>query len=406
MHTHRWLPSLFVLAAVLPAQAAPVEKPQDPIAPRAAVSAPARVLMGVTMNSVDEALADQLGVAEDDVVLIESVMPGYGAQKAGIKAHDVITEIDGKSPVTMDRVREVLKGKKPGDKVRVKVARAKGEKEFTVELMAEGATAGPVAGAMPAPAPDQPRAGASGGGAKTAPAAPRTTEWSTDWLKASRTLAGAAGIDGEKLERQLDEARRHIAEAQQLLGKQSNDLARHYAKMAEELASKARAKSDDALDQKRFAEMHSLIDKHAKDARDRYESELKPKMDAHMKALEQLLQDYHKQGLPGFYTSRDGKDKAVVVPQGSGSAGQRASLPRVEYPPSTPSTPNTWSTPAQPYAVAQPYPAAQGLSALGAIPTKSLDKVQDRLAAVEKRLERIESLLESLVDGDKRKRDR
>ena len=390
MQMHKLIPSVLALACALSAQSAPVERAQAPSAARAGSSvASSRVLIGVTMNQVDEALADQLGVEADDVVLIESVTPGYGAQKAGIRAHDVITKLDGKSPVTMDRVREILRGKRPGDKIRVTVARSKGEKEFTVELMGEGTA---VAASPDAPtAPANPHAAV--GSTKVAPPTPpATTDWRQQWPLA---VGHAQGFDEESLRSQLAEAKKHIAEAQALLTKHTGELARNYSKMADELSAKARGKVEDAFDEKRLAELHSLIETHANEARKHIESDLKPRMDAHMKSLGQLFQEYHGMAslAPGLY--RSGTDKYVVMPQAQAQPGAIAG--------------SGLGGATTPQAVAGQGPLVYASG--GNISAKTLDKMGDRLGGIEKRLERIEAMLESLVDGDKdkgekKKRDR
>ena len=67
-------------------------------------------------------------------VELESVQPGGAAEKAGIKAHDVIVEFDGKKIAAFDDLRESILRKAPGDKVKVKVLRGEETIEFDCTL--------------------------------------------------------------------------------------------------------------------------------------------------------------------------------------------------------------------------------------------------------------------------------
>ena len=93
-----------------------------------------RPSLGVTLRPIDETLAEHLGVEPDEVVAIGSVNEGMAAQKAGVKAHDIIIEIDGETPVTMETVQEVLEQKQVGERVPLRVLRKGGEQVIEVEL--------------------------------------------------------------------------------------------------------------------------------------------------------------------------------------------------------------------------------------------------------------------------------
>jgi S1-C subfamily serine protease len=67
-------------------------------------------------------------------VELESVQPGGAAEKAGIKARDVIVEFDGRKIGAFDDLRESILRKAPGDKVKVKVLRGEDEMEFECTL--------------------------------------------------------------------------------------------------------------------------------------------------------------------------------------------------------------------------------------------------------------------------------
>lgn len=67
-------------------------------------------------------------------VELESVRPGQAAEKAGLRARDVITEFDGLKITTFDELREAIYRKAPGDHVKVKVLRGEDELEFDCTL--------------------------------------------------------------------------------------------------------------------------------------------------------------------------------------------------------------------------------------------------------------------------------
>jgi len=76
--------------------------------------------------------ADQKSTKEG--VELESVQAGGAAEKAGIKAKDVIVEFDGRKILLFDDLRESILRKTPGDKVKVKVLRGEEPVEFDVTL--------------------------------------------------------------------------------------------------------------------------------------------------------------------------------------------------------------------------------------------------------------------------------
>ena len=96
-----------------------------------------KVMIGITMSDAEPRLLEHLGLKDTSGVLVDSVVPGLGAEKAGLQAHDLITEIDGKRNLTQGSLREVLAAKKPGDEVKVKFVRKGGnEQEAVIKLEA------------------------------------------------------------------------------------------------------------------------------------------------------------------------------------------------------------------------------------------------------------------------------
>jgi S1-C subfamily serine protease len=70
---------------------------------------------------------------EGEGVRVQQVMPGSGAEKAGIVAGDVIVALDGEAVADLRSFSTLLKSHAPGDKVEVTVSR--GGEETTVSAV-------------------------------------------------------------------------------------------------------------------------------------------------------------------------------------------------------------------------------------------------------------------------------
>lgn len=95
-----------------------------------------KVMMGITMSTADDTTLKRLGLDKQAGVFVDSVFEGLPAAKAGLEANDLITEADGKTELSEAGLRDILKTKNPGDKLKVKVLRKGETKEFTVNLEA------------------------------------------------------------------------------------------------------------------------------------------------------------------------------------------------------------------------------------------------------------------------------
>ena len=71
--------------------------------------------IGVTATALTKQLGDNLGVANGEGLLVNTVRENSPADKAGIKAGDVITEADGKAIKTTADLIDALGEKKEGD---------------------------------------------------------------------------------------------------------------------------------------------------------------------------------------------------------------------------------------------------------------------------------------------------
>ena len=93
-------------------------------------------------EKIDESQSGYLGIQGKDSSLgayVHSVFPGSAAQKAGIKAGDIITEFEGTAIATMSQLKELLSYYPAGEKVDFVILRPQGDDEYkeikiTVEL--------------------------------------------------------------------------------------------------------------------------------------------------------------------------------------------------------------------------------------------------------------------------------
>lgn len=95
---------------------------------------PPKVMLGVNMSEAsDDDLADLKDV--EAAIRIDHVIDDLPAAKAGLKEGDLVTAINGQKPATPEKLREVLKEKEAGDKVKLAVVHENGKQEIvTVEL--------------------------------------------------------------------------------------------------------------------------------------------------------------------------------------------------------------------------------------------------------------------------------
>lgn len=91
-----------------------------------------RPYIGITGRNLDEETATRNNLVVGVYVL--SVEEFSAAEKAGLKAGDVITEVDGTKITTMDKLNELKNKKQIGDTLKLKIYRDGKEKEVTVTL--------------------------------------------------------------------------------------------------------------------------------------------------------------------------------------------------------------------------------------------------------------------------------
>lgn len=101
-----------------------------------------RGVLGITIRTVDANLAKEKELEVSQGVYVDSLLANGAAEKAGLKAGDVITQIDGIEVETSPELQGLIARKRPGENVNIKVLRDEKEKSFNVTLKnREGNTA-------------------------------------------------------------------------------------------------------------------------------------------------------------------------------------------------------------------------------------------------------------------------
>ena len=97
--------------------------------------------LGVTtvpIDTVDEAVREQLEVQADEGAFVVEVVPGSGADAAGVEAGDVILRVDGEDITSNEQLGEIVRGHAPGDTIEIVVERAGEEQTLTAEIGRQG----------------------------------------------------------------------------------------------------------------------------------------------------------------------------------------------------------------------------------------------------------------------------
>jgi serine protease Do len=95
----------------------------------------ARAYMGVNgLTTVDSIVASQHKLGTDSGVLIGGVVAGSPADKADLKANDVIVDVDGTAIVNNGQLVQLIQAKTPGTKVKISFYRGTSKSTVTVTL--------------------------------------------------------------------------------------------------------------------------------------------------------------------------------------------------------------------------------------------------------------------------------
>lgn len=92
----------------------------------------------VPVESVEEAVRDRLGIESDEGAFVVDVVPGSGADEAGIRVGDVIVAVDGEAITSNERLGEIIREHEPGDEVEITVEREGRERQITAVIGRQG----------------------------------------------------------------------------------------------------------------------------------------------------------------------------------------------------------------------------------------------------------------------------
>jgi serine protease Do len=90
--------------------------------------------LGVTIGDLSPDLASQFNFKGTQGALVQDVEPGQPAERAGVKAGDIVTEFQGQRIEDSSRLRNLVAQAAPGSTVRFKVWRDGAERELTATL--------------------------------------------------------------------------------------------------------------------------------------------------------------------------------------------------------------------------------------------------------------------------------
>jgi len=91
-------------------------------------------MIGVLLERVDDELRERLKLGERKGLIVADVVPDSPASQSGIQVDDLILSVDGKTLTEPEELPLIMKGKKKGDKLTIKLLREGNEVEKTVTV--------------------------------------------------------------------------------------------------------------------------------------------------------------------------------------------------------------------------------------------------------------------------------
>ncbi len=92
----------------------------------------------IPVDTVDDAVREQLDIQADDGAFVVEVVPDSGADAAGIEQGDVILSVDGEDITSNEQLGEIVRSHEPGDTIEIVVEREGEEQTFTAEIGRQG----------------------------------------------------------------------------------------------------------------------------------------------------------------------------------------------------------------------------------------------------------------------------
>jgi serine protease Do len=133
------------VAAVEPGHAAPLAVIRDkvptsltvkigeqPAEETAATAQPKEETLGLTIESLTPEAAERFKLTAKSGVIVTEVAPGSSGDQAGIRAGDVILEVNRQRVTDVESFRRVIASAKPGEVVPVYLQRGGGRNEYVV----------------------------------------------------------------------------------------------------------------------------------------------------------------------------------------------------------------------------------------------------------------------------------
>src|SRR4029079_4683953 len=77
--------------------------------------------LGVTVQELNQALAESFGLPRPDGALVANVQPGSAGDKAGLKSGDVIAQVNGQAIGRSGELSTLIGMSAPGERVKLKV---------------------------------------------------------------------------------------------------------------------------------------------------------------------------------------------------------------------------------------------------------------------------------------------
>jgi serine protease Do len=90
--------------------------------------------LGVSVQPVNQALAESFGLEHAEGALVAAVVPGSAAEKAGLQSGDVVLKFNGKAVGAGGELAAMVGQSTPGDKARLEIWRKGAKKEIVATL--------------------------------------------------------------------------------------------------------------------------------------------------------------------------------------------------------------------------------------------------------------------------------
>ena len=103
--------------------AVPINQAREILPALMAAGRVSRGYLGVTVRSIDEDVRRSLALASARGVLVQNVVSGSPAARAGLRAYDVIVDVDGEQATTNDALHGAMAARRPGTQVTLHLIR-------------------------------------------------------------------------------------------------------------------------------------------------------------------------------------------------------------------------------------------------------------------------------------------